>query len=324
MNKNSEGVHFTDVRSSPKNKKRASGSTLSLLTTEDSESPCKKCKKLVGGKDKGILCDRCDSWAHLQCTDLTRTDYEFLEKTRTNAFMWYCEKCHQDIKSGANQTDRLAEQGAKIETLTAIVTTLMQQNQLILQLLQDNKKVEEVVRIQIKESLEDKKEEEDRKNNLVVFNVEESDSRDGEKEHDIGELKAILQEVCPEENLDLEKRKIVRLGQRKPPSASNGNAKPKPRPIKIILDDGETRNRVLRQARRLKDSTKYKKIGLAADKTFKEREADKALRAELKRRKDQGEDVYISKGGLVVRGQEHKTEEGSPEERGSTVSTSQQ
>ena len=59
--------------------------------------------------------------------------------------------------------------------------------------------------------------------------------------------------------------------------------------------------KILRQARKLKDS-KYKTIGISADKTRKEREHDLIVRKEFLRRKnDDGEDVALYKGEIFKR-----------------------
>ena len=134
--------------------------------------------------------------------------------------------------------------------------------------------------MQVEEVLENQRQKEDRKNNLVVFNVEESGAPEEEKSHDLSEIKSILRYVCPDLDADsVEEAEISRLGQRKPPTASN--AKPKPRPIKIKFKSAENKTSALRQARKLKDHEKYNRIGLTADKTQREREADKALRTEM-------------------------------------------
>ena len=137
----------------------------------------------------------------------------------------------------------------------------------------------------------------------MVFNLEESRSPEEEKSHDLSEIKSILRYVCPDVDADIvEEAEISRLGQRKPPTASN--AKPKPRPIKIKFKSGKSKTSDLRQARKLKDHEKYNRIGLAADKTRSEREEDKALRTEMMRRRSDREDVYIRGGKLIIRKKE--------------------
>ena len=78
--------------------------------------------------EEGIKCDRCDVWTHLNCSDISKSEYDFLSRTKTSSILWYCEQCHKDMKDKIEPGDRMAEQAAKIETLTATVNTLVTQN----------------------------------------------------------------------------------------------------------------------------------------------------------------------------------------------------
>ena len=81
--------------------------------------------------------------------------------------------------------------------------------------------------------------------------------------------------------------KVTRIGRKKPEQDE------KPRPIKVELPDVDTKKRVLKNARLLK-SYKIKKIGVSHDKTKKELEADRILRADLRKRREEDKDVeYI-------------------------------
>ena len=86
--------------------------------------------------------------------------------------------------------------------------------------------------------------------------------------------KSILKFVCPDMPA-ITNSNIKRMGDRRKPSSANPT--PRPRPIKVTLSENETRDKILRQARKLKDS-KYKTIGISADKTKKEREHDLNIR----------------------------------------------
>ena len=57
----------------------------------------------------------------------------------------------------------MAEQAAKIETLTDIANTLVIQNELILQILKQEKKLEETVKVQVEDVLENQRQRGDRK-----------------------------------------------------------------------------------------------------------------------------------------------------------------
>ena len=56
---------------------------------------------------------------------------------------------------------------------------------------------------------------------------------------------------------------------------------PRPRPIKLVFNDPDTRWKFIKKASRLGSSDEFKRVGLSFDKTTKERREDLALRAKL-------------------------------------------
>ena len=77
----------------------------------------------------------------------------------------------------------------------------------------------------------------------------------------------------------------------------------KPRPLKMTCKIPEKRDEILRKARNLKNSEEYKrmKVGISADKTLAERNKDRALMEEKRRRTEEGEDVVIFKGQVMLK-----------------------
>lgn len=72
-----------------------------------------------------------------------------------------------------------------------------------------------------------------------------------------------------------------------------------PRPLKIILENKKDRDDVLYNARNLKGNVTYRGVAIAKDLTPTEREAEKQMREELARRRQQGERVKIYNGRIV-------------------------
>lgn len=283
-----------------KKSKSTSASPLKLLDS-DPPSPCKVCKHMV--TDEGVQCDRCESWVHGVsgggCSGLSPSMYNFIVMNPAKSIKWFCPACEKET-TVSNPDDKLAQQGAKLETLTAIVLALQQQNKIILDLLMKEQTIEEKIKVQVTEALDNQKEKEDRMNNIVMFNIQESSAkgRDAEMKHDQDEIKKILTHVLPD--LDPSKitdQNITRLGRRADPTNTTPN--PKPRPVKLVLDNAETRNRILKKAWTLKDCDNYKRVGISADKTLEERKADRLARQEFLRRKNEGDDVIMYKGKIM-------------------------
>ena len=85
--------------------------------------------------------------------------------------------------------------------------------------------------------------------------------------------------------------KVTRLGKL---------VKEKPRPLLVTLVDNSVRRQILRNAKTLRNSTTYKKVFISPDLTPKEREANKNLLEELRRRKQAGEVNLIIKRGKII------------------------
>lgn len=279
------------------------------LLDSDPPSPCVVCKKLV--EDDGIQCDRCQAWAHGKtqgsCCGLAPSVLKFLTCNPIAALKWFCPICEKESLSESPH-DKIAQQSARIDTLTQSVLALQQQNNEILSVLQQMQKdrtLEDKVKVQVSETLEDIREKDDRANNLVFFNVHESKecNREGEKKHDKVQIKSIVASIQPNLSLEqIEDKDIIRLGKK------NGQEGSKPRPVKVILKSVEHKNDILKNAWRLKDHEQYRKIGISADKTKKERQEEKSLREEYNRRKGLGEEVVILKGRVLTK-QERLTEQ---------------
>ena len=143
-----------------------------------------------------------------------------------------------------------------------------------------------------------KKKKKREKNNVIVFNVEESGSTDKSDEikHDMQQVENVFKIVDP--GLVWKKNEacaaVTRLGKRKP---TLDGQKAKPRPIRVTLQDSESRNEILRNARNLKGS-KFQRVGISADKTLQERKVDQAKWLDFKERKARGEDVIWHKGQI--------------------------
>ena len=282
-----------------KRKSESKSSPLKFLVDE-TDCPCRICNKLVDS-DNSVQCDRCQGWVHQPCSDLDPAAFGMLARIQAQSVQWICAKCLKD-RSGPGQDDRIASNEAKMDTMMQLIktlqvqsSTLQTQNMAILRFLEkQDEKIDGKIAEKVKESMEELKEKEDRKNNLILYNIKEC-PRDGDEEsqHD----KKVVEQVFHEIGADLVGRKFQesvietkRLGVKN---------KGRNRPIKVVLKDSLEKGKVLKKAKNLKNSKDLNKVGISTDKTLKEREMDKKLLAELRDRKGRGEDVLIVKGKIV-------------------------
>lgn len=134
----------------------------------------------------------------------------------------------------------------------------------------------------------------ERKNNLVIFGVPESESnnRDTCQNHDA----ISFQEICQAGlGIDANITQVTRLG---PKNDS------KPRPLRIKLPEESLKWEILRQAKNLANSSDplVKQIFIRRDMTYMEREEDRKLRQELRERRAESTELQDGARWIIRRG----------------------
>ena len=59
-----------------------------FLPEKDLNGICPECKKKVTYRSKGVECDCCLNWYHVNCGDISDNEYRNISET-----VWYCRKC---------------------------------------------------------------------------------------------------------------------------------------------------------------------------------------------------------------------------------------
>ena len=157
--------------------------------------------------------------------------------------------------------------------------------------------------------MEEKLEREKRKNNIIIVNMKESTKTDlrERKENDRAAAKTLLEKLVPLEDCDI--GEPTRLGK------EGGN---RPRMLRVTLKSEE---QILKKAPEVNKNLKSndKKIYINSDFTPKQREQNKILRAEMKRRTEEGEeDLTIRHGKIVVWKKLNTYKKDNPSEKAST------
>ncbi len=167
-----------------------------------------------------------------------------------------------------------------------------------------NLDIEKSIRQHVTEEIEEMKDQDERKNNVIVFNVKETPAEREEesKAADLNNIKEILTFSNPEladQINDLNETSISRMGR------LNADAT-KPRPIKLTVKNTKTKFQILKNSQKTKDCTSHTKIGFKKDLTKKQQQEESVLRAELEERKKAGEDVMIFKRKVILRSERDK------------------
>ena len=291
------------------------GPSLNLID-ESNPLTCNGCTKPV--TEVGLCCDKCDLWYHLDCAGLTKTEYNAIDKnSKIKGIKWFCDNCLK-LEAGSiiEPAVSIAKQNLQIDVLIKLVESLQQQNSVILELLTKEKKKDEQVKIQLTEAIIDQREREEKKDNIIFFNLEEGEGKNEADDllSDTEKVKQILKVVSPEVEVeDLIASEVGRLGGRRKGTDT------KPRPVRVTLKPG-TRSHILKNANKLKNST-HNKVGLSPDRTRSELAEFRAKRAEFVKRRDDGEEVVWFKGEIVLRADLNKPSD--PISKGGSGSTDQ-
>ena len=127
--------------------------------------------------------------------------------------------------------------------------------------------------------------------NLVISGLPEQ--RDGNSDerraHDESEVKLVLNEMGIK---NVKSYPVSRIGKTR---------SDRPRLLKVTCPDVTSKQLILRSGKVLRSSTLYRNVYVNEDRTPLQQEHSKQLRAELKRRKECGEDVVIFRNKISLR-----------------------
>ena len=141
------------------------------------------------------------------------------------------------------------------------------------------------------EFLRDIQDVESRKNNLMIFGIMESDEKsiDLRKQSDLKKIERLAAEINVQFS---EPQSVIRLGR----------ISDKPRPIKLVGLSSKTREALLQSApqiRSIDGSLGLNRVFIKPDLTLKQQLIERNLRAELKTRREKGENVRLRNGIII-------------------------
>lgn len=273
---------------------------------------CGKCRKNVTSNQKGLNCEYCSVWFHIECEEIGEEQYEFIRK-QGEQLHWFCRGCNPKaldvMKLVQGLKDKHDELQCKIEQLENKVETIEEVRGKF------RERVNDVVREEIYEA----KERESRITNVIIKNLEEieddviiEDDKDSDDEteevetetgngddmvpkSDLDQVNHLLKDVL--ELNDVVVEEVKRVPERK----IDG----KKRMIIATMKDKAMRDRVLKSAKKLRQIRDWDHVYLAPDLTKRDREQDYQLRQELKHRRETGEkNLIIRRGKIITRDEE--------------------
>ena len=287
----------------------------------DSENKCGSCPNTCKDNEPALQCELCCFWHHIACENVSKTQYIFLSKhpDEDNGIHWYCRKCNKSAAKLWGNMTKLEKRQDALEVVVNTLNTKVDDHDNNIKSLQtkvdDNEKsmkteVENQVKIAfekrkevlVRESVREASDRTRRKNNVIIFNLEESKSDTPATR--LKEDNALTQNICKEMGIveEVTIRKSVRLGKKKEDSDEN------PRPLRVELESVQSKNLITREASKLSDhpSEEMRKIFIKKDMTPLERQEWKDLAKVKEARQAEtaaaGEDTkWMIKDGAVVK-----------------------
>ena len=139
---------------------------------KEEQYPCGTCNKPVRDNQNGLQCDLCEVWFHAGCQGVQINEYRLYTSKECKA-KWFCHQCDDSYRNLKKDNKAMKERNkelmatnneleAKVQSLESKIEELKQQ-------------LKQEIMQEVLEEMEERSEKEKKKNNLIIFNVEEAD-----------------------------------------------------------------------------------------------------------------------------------------------------
>ena len=244
------------------------------------EFPCLRCKRNVG-KVKAVSCATCKQWVHKECEEMSDELYNVLAGKFGGGAMWQCQSC---VASTARLEASIKQVETRLNSVEGRVVTVEEKSkqtdlrldkvEMVVE--QTKKAVAEAKEDVAKIVLEELREREDKKFNIILHSVGEAGAvpQEEAKKWDEDSFDNIMRAM--EVNISYERNATFsrRLG------AAGGE---KARPLLVGLRREEDKIEILSNAKKLMKSG-LRDVNVVPDLTRQQRDADENLRKEADRR----------------------------------------
>ena len=277
-------------------------------TSSQEGDVCVSCNESVDGE--AVECQWCAKWEHMKCAKMSKPEYDILSNC-TPQIVFFCSLCISKLPSVLDQTSNV-NINSKIETLqtqvTDLVTKVNEQINNRLQQLEEKltsipstsqsistscSSTDESTENLASQVIDEYRDRENRKLNVILHNVPESTSTDVTEciSHDTDAVLDLTNKIGAG---PVEVSSVARLGKK-----LDG----KHRLMKVRFNTMQQKHRVLANAKNLRSlSSTLQKVFITPDQSLKERQQNKLLYDELLRHRRGGEgDLVIRRGKITKR-----------------------
>ena len=158
------------------------------------------------------------------------------------------------------------------------------------ELSQENEKLKENYAVSLEEMVEEANRRHQKRKKVIISNLPEPSS--GSLQERKSEDRSAVCEIISDLGLDDVDFETQRIGK---------TDSKRPRLLCVTSSDKASKFELQRSAKELRKSEKYRNIYINPDLTFIQREKNRKLRNELKEKREQGLDVFIKNGKVMLR-----------------------
>ena len=266
-----------------------------LRSTNGKKNPCGKCNdECTSGN--AVVCGFCELWNHVGCIDGMSPEFvkccDAINKFYGGS-SFLCAVCRK-VTGMLNKS--MKDMEARMVQMETQLQTVFLERKILAEKIENmeikNRQVKENVRKmegEVTAGMEKAKEEvkvelrgetreiEEKKNNIVIYGLKESTELDGKKRKEEDEEK--VKKMATKINVEFKGK--IRSSYRARPAAGKP-ADGRPCPLVLTIDDDETREGILANARRMAGKEAWKKVFVAQDLTWKQRDELRKEEAKMK------------------------------------------
>ena len=256
-----------------------------LRSTNSKKNQCGKCQDECASGN-AVVCGFCEFWYHTGCIEGMSPEFvkccDAINKFYGGS-SFLCAVCRK-ITGMLNNS--MKDMEAKMSKMEAQLQTAVLERKILAEKIENmenkNRQVKENVMNlegEVTSGMEKAKEEvkvelrgemrerEEKRNNIVIYGLKESTETDGKKrkEEDEEKVKKMATEI------DIEFKGEIRSIYRARPAAGKP-ADDRPCPLVVTIEDDETREGILANARRMAGKDEWKRVFVAHDLTWRQRE----------------------------------------------------
>ena len=282
---------------------------------------CHECDIPFEEKDAWLQCGSCQFWYHRACVQLSDVQFTGLveaAKQGDKSMQYFCALCKDTVNDVLTNIQRFKKMQNELNSIRNEINGRFENLETQMKSIEEKiskgttvtdikspsfreilkKDIQKSVKEKVKEELEDKREAElieEKKNNIVLFNVPESLSEDCESRmrHD-RDMFLTLYNIEENDFADETVKVMHRVGSKE--------AK-KPRPMVVKFINNEDKAKYLKDSGDLALSVDGKDVQIYAtnDRTRKQRETMKNLTTEIKERRKAGEEDIVIRNFRIIK-----------------------